>query len=829
MCEKRGCSSVVREMKNATDDFLLQKFHKEGSQAAFETLVNRYAPMVHGVGCRVLGDRAEAEEAAQATFMALALKAGRLDGQHGLGGWLHRVARQVSLDLRKAALRRRTREEEAGRRERLEGPHRGAIAETASGGELDEAIARLPARLREAVIGHYLEGRSMEELAARHGCSASAISMRLTRARKRLHEALRGWPLAGGWPVLEGGAGLSEQFVPQTFGVIKTALAGLAASESAGVRLLHLAQASLQRLWLERLRWVAVSGATGVAVVGIGLAVAAEKLRAAPSIVLPAETPRAIVLPTPVAEGQDAGEGVSQEAAQEPPLIREIRTGDYPWERAPDFLRLLEQQSEPLDAIRDAHGRGALHWAVRRGWSDYSVLLLLRGADVNAVDERGYTPLFDALTQRHVGLQRLLLLAGANVNHEAPDGMTPLLYAIAQGDLEVTERLLWLGAWTSVPDAPPDRQPLAVAKARGDARMIELIEDYVRGANGEGSPFRPATLPTFVKNSLHEAARTGDFEKLQAFLRGGAPIDLRDEKGRTALYRAISAGQDEVVFYLIVLGANPNVADEKKRTPLMETMGWLGGGLDDMRRFLILRKASPFAVRADRYNELTWAVKRDNEHGVQWLLWLGAKGREKTEKGTPFQIAFEDGRQRIMDLLKRNGIEEPIRLSDDPVWNLHNAARRGDRELLLQMLAQGVEIDAPDAEGHSPLLIAIATRNVPIARELLDRGAAMEFRNAKTGITPLHMTTIWDYGEMTAFREELLQAGANPNVPNAKGETPVMRALWHQPTTPLKQLLEYGGDPYLKDKQGLNAIDRARRDGKTETAEFLEAYVRETP
>jgi len=51
--------------------------------------------------------------------------------------------------------------------------------------------------------------------------------------------------------------------------------------------------------------------------------------------------------------------------------------------------------------------------------------------------------------------------------------------------------------------------------------------------------------------------------------------------------------------------------------------------------------------------------------------------------------------------------------------------------------------------------------------------------------------------------------------------TPLMRSLWHNPTTPLKQLIEYGADLNARDAQGRTVLRRAIEEGKLETAEFL--------
>ncbi len=447
--------------------------------------------------------------------------------------------------------------------------------------------------------------------------------------------------------------------------------------------------------------------------------------------------------------------------------------------------------------------------------------MILRGADVNAVDSLGYTPLHYAVQSGEPLLQRLLLICRANVNAIAKDGMTPLALAIKADKEKEVETLLWLGAETSIPGVPESVQPKTLLDLMGSDEVREIVSKH-EAAMRSSSRY----IPTFVKNSLHEAARVGDLKKLEAFLDGGADINMQDEQGRTALHRAIAAAQDDVLFYLIAAGANPNVADKNGVTPLMSTMGWVGGSFDGMRRFLIARGAYPFAIRKNHYNELTWAVERGNNHGTQWLLWLGANGREKTKLGTPFQIAFQAGRQPIMDLLRRNGIDEPIKLSDDPVWNLHNAVKRGDHELVLKLLDEGVPVDVPDPKnGYSPLIAAIAAGNIKTAQFLIEQGADIDYVCPKYKTTPIYMTVIWDGGDVNELRETLLKAGVNPNVGLDKsGETPLMRAVWHQPTTPLKQLVQYGADLNIRNKEGLTALGIALRDGKTKTAEFLKEH-----
>src|SRR5260370_34571392 len=89
------------------DSELLTGYLTGRDPAAFEALVARHGPMVLRVCQHVLGNRHDAEDAFQATFLGLARKAASVRPPGALAAWLHGVAYHVALGARTAALRRR--------------------------------------------------------------------------------------------------------------------------------------------------------------------------------------------------------------------------------------------------------------------------------------------------------------------------------------------------------------------------------------------------------------------------------------------------------------------------------------------------------------------------------------------------------------------------------------------------------------------------------------------------------------------------------------------------------------------------------------------------
>ena len=72
-------------------------------------------------------------------------------------------------------------------------------------------------------------------------------------------------------------------------------------------------------------------------------------------------------------------------------------------------------------AILNAWGKGALHAAAYQGHEDMVQVLLLAGADLEAVDNDGTTPLYLAAQQKHKGVVQILLKAGAHLQTEKLD------------------------------------------------------------------------------------------------------------------------------------------------------------------------------------------------------------------------------------------------------------------------------------------------------------------------------------------------------------------------------------------------------------------------
>ncbi|MFO0798021.1 MAG: sigma-70 family RNA polymerase sigma factor [Gemmataceae bacterium] len=191
----------VQALRDAADPELLRRV-AAADEAAFRVVAERHGPMVFGVCARLLGNRHDAEDALQATFLVLARRAGAVRKSESLASWLHGVARRVALRLRRADRRRAAREHAAAVPDGRTPPDALAWGEVRSG--LDDELARLPAAYRDVLVLCYLEGLSRDEAGQRLGLDAGAVKGRLERGRRLLGERLvrRGIGLSAGLAAL---------------------------------------------------------------------------------------------------------------------------------------------------------------------------------------------------------------------------------------------------------------------------------------------------------------------------------------------------------------------------------------------------------------------------------------------------------------------------------------------------------------------------------------------------------------------------------------------------------------------------------------------------
>lgn len=128
--------------------------------------------------------------------------------------------------------------------------------------------------------------------------------------------------------------------------------------------------------------------------------------------------------------------------------------------------------------VQGRRERTPLHSAAHNGKLELIRKLIEYGADIDARDKDGYTPLrFASEGLKNPTVIRLLLDHGADVNTRAGDLSTPLHMASGWGLVEVARILLEHGAMVEVED-DRGRTPLMVARAEKQVDMIELLLEH---------------------------------------------------------------------------------------------------------------------------------------------------------------------------------------------------------------------------------------------------------------------------------------------------------------------------------------------------------------
>ncbi len=168
-----------------------------GDQAAFGQLVRLNQRRIYACAIHMLGDRGEAEDAVQETFVRAWKAIDRFDGRAELSTWLYRICINVSLNT----LRRRKRVDAADISDpRVPEPAadpmqgqtdpRHAAEALQLYGRLAKALDALSPSLRATVVLVLLEGMPQKEASEVLGCSEGTIAWRVHEARRRLRTML---------------------------------------------------------------------------------------------------------------------------------------------------------------------------------------------------------------------------------------------------------------------------------------------------------------------------------------------------------------------------------------------------------------------------------------------------------------------------------------------------------------------------------------------------------------------------------------------------------------------------------------------------------------
>ena len=164
------------------DDRALMEGVGRRDESAFGELVGRYQHRLFTVAHRLLGNRADAEDAVQRAFLNCYVKSSSYDARWQVSTWLYRVLTNVCVD----ELRRR---KSAGERVQLSEAD-GPTEKRGRDLDLRRALEKVPIEARLLLALRYVDGLSYGELARIRGISINTVKSQLARGKSILRKAL---------------------------------------------------------------------------------------------------------------------------------------------------------------------------------------------------------------------------------------------------------------------------------------------------------------------------------------------------------------------------------------------------------------------------------------------------------------------------------------------------------------------------------------------------------------------------------------------------------------------------------------------------------------
>ncbi|CAH0055349.1 unnamed protein product [Clonostachys solani] len=409
-----------------------------------------------------------------------------------------------------------------------------------------------------------------------------------------------------------------------------------------------------------------------------------------------------------------------------------------------------------------------IHIAAKLGMASYARDVLLGDVDPNIPDQDGLTPMWLAASKGHAEMIRVLVAAGANPDQEnASSGLKPLHEAAAHNHYLVVQALLEAGVDPLTPKTKDSafscgsrrstigHTPLMYACHNGHVQSVEVFLSFLKDINT-------------IHQALMWASEMGKSEVVARILQHPGVDPNTRILGDTPLFRACAYPDLRTVQVLLDAGANPTLGSECHR----DGFGWFDSN--------------------DSQNE------PQTYNCLHRLCGLGVRVPSNPRK------ALESDLCEILRLLVEAGVDVHERTPRGQTA-LHGAVRSVG--MTRALIEAGVDANAVDSLGNSPLY---NVKSSEVLQILVEHGHAnIETINAK-GQAPLHFMLSYFGHEPSGIDSiiKFITYGPNCNIPDGDGNRPLHIAL--QPTypkAPLIQVLLHGGaDPNLKNARGASPL-----------------------
>ena len=506
---------------------------------------------------------------------------------------------------------------------------------------------------------------------------------------------------------------------------------------------------------------------------------------------------------------------------------------------------LLNEKDVDINTTQ-ADGATALAYAVYWDHVETVQRLLDAGADPNIGNDYGVTPLMLASENRSATMLKTLLEARADPNVAMWSGETLLMTAARTGFMEAANMLLDHGANVNARDPRRGQSALMWAISYGYPDIARLLIERGADINARtirlNEDFNPLELEGYMGTTIQAvpmggytpllfATRVGDVATARLLVDRGADVNVASETDGSPLIMAASQGHEDLAVYLLGHGADPKAVDVNGMTALHYA---LRDGIKILHGIIITEKSMVCNFANETFLCKPFEVLNEEQRAYMkvptaevYVVKPGFKYGYDSDTSMPGH-----NMHKLIGALLENGADpnakmkyppEALRLDINPWFTLRDATpfllaaaaqdsvavamlmEEGANPLVKTMINEDIFIRQVNFPAEDNMVVGNATslmaavgmgrrsdmtideeeNGLLIAKRLVSLGADVNAAT-ETGWTALHAAAFVGANRLVRF---LVEAGAEVNVMNGCGQTPMGLALANDSTGLLDRTL----------------------------------------